>query len=231
VASKDLLSGTATKQGAVMKLLSKISFIHTIFAYYMSLAFPTEHREMTAFYQAGKWWQHDSGSGCFGALAVVWKCLVRIHRDTQDGPKSVCGITNGGAYLSPQEGKRHSNLLLPDLRIQLRFSSSPRLSNSAGSNYECLRYQPGDMVLLRSADLYHGLKGWKAAPMMNSDRLTPGRWAFAFFYPEIAKNWARGKMAGDGLKTGHSNEGGFKTETSRQRKRKRGIERSKISQA
>jgi len=103
-------------------------------------------------FKAGRYVETDTHRPFLGVVCV-YKCQVDVHRDSKDG--CMCFITNFGTY---REG---GELYLPQLGLKLA-------------------YRPGDIVGLRSAELWHEVKEWIPEIGRSGDVLTPGRIGMVF---------------------------------------------------
>jgi hypothetical protein len=64
-------------------------------------------------------------------------------------------------------------------------------------------YDPGHMLLFRSADLWHKVMAWKPAVMTPEMSVTPGRMSLVFFTPGYTLQSAAHQASGTGIRTGN----------------------------
>jgi len=127
-----------------------------------------EFARFTRTFKAGRFITEDK-RGPFLGVVCVYKCQVDVHYDRKDGP--MCFITNLGTYLKGGE------LFLPQLGLKLA-------------------YRPGDIVGLRSSELWHEVKEWVPDIARSEDVLTPGRIGMVFMSHRSAMDALNDKPKG-----------------------------------
>ncbi|EJD52070.1 hypothetical protein AURDEDRAFT_120633 [Auricularia subglabra TFB-10046 SS5] len=175
--SIDMLGDKAsTRQGAVRAYHHNTRFLRGWLDRCFKASVPRrDYRKYNSAYQAGRIFGDDV-PGPFLSQVIVWKCESHVHRDRLDGEGNWCLTFAGGGF----EG---GIIYFPDLWL-------------------CFRYKPGDILIFRSADLYHCVGKWTPKVMKQTDTITPGRMAFVFFSPDSTLRVLHGKPANWFVNTG-----------------------------
>ncbi|EJD40477.1 hypothetical protein AURDEDRAFT_170478 [Auricularia subglabra TFB-10046 SS5] len=183
--------GSSKRQAAVRAYHYNTRFLRAWIDLCFRASVPSkDYRRYERTYKAGRALGDDI-PGVFLAQVVVWKCQSHVHRDTLDGPTDYCV---SGAFGGFEGGV----IYFPDLWL-------------------CFRYKPGDILIFRSADLFHCVGPWTPLPMKESDTITPGRGAFVFFSPQASMRVLNDKPADWFVRTGG---GLFEQEVEVRRRRK-----------
>lgn len=90
---------------------------HTILAGLFEQAFPAEYPEYRESFLKGRTTMPDSSSGAWLAQALLSNIQTNTHIDALDGPKSICGIINGGQYEPLVPSDLGTSIVFPDLGI------------------------------------------------------------------------------------------------------------------
>ncbi|KAG2038739.1 hypothetical protein BDR03DRAFT_1009490 [Suillus americanus] len=109
------------------------------------VAFPEFYEKYRKAFEAGKWTVVDPGP--FLGRVIVWKLSVLAHQD---------GLDEGPAVIFPMGRFEGGECYLPDLKLKLS-------------------YRPGEVIILMSGALYHGIGQWTPQPGVSEDGVTPGR--------------------------------------------------------
>ncbi|KAJ7847696.1 hypothetical protein B0H13DRAFT_2405610, partial [Mycena leptocephala] len=139
-----------------------------IVAEYFKILFPSYYEKYKKDFDAGFWEAADPGP--FLGRAVVFKLQVYVHQD---------GLDRGPTVSVPAGYFTGGALHFPDLEA-------------------VFAYGPGDLCFSMSADLYHAVDRWEAAPVpseLAAKRITPGRVSTVFFCPEKTAQTLAGKPA------------------------------------
>ena len=119
--SKDLQGSSGPRGLSARAFIKNTSDYHQFLSELFKVSFPNEYKIYHSAYVKALSCKEDYSQGAWLGRAVLTNVQTLMHADGLDGQDAVCGIVGGGKYLPVLDTKMGVALVLPQLRIALRY--------------------------------------------------------------------------------------------------------------